>query len=188
MNTLRRILFSNEKINPSPNSLFLPVPQWGNLSFASISADGILSEDATSNVHAVVRDSPTFFALQNNIPYRWTVWVRPLARRFVYLSIVPGSGGGIRVVTVWGLDGQGLLETRLGINPINVSTSYKRIASGIYKLTINFTITSGALNQIPVIGIVDKFPPTYNAGGTDVTFQGLNQPSLQILANELLPA
>ena len=181
---VRRILLSSEAINPSPNSLFLPVPQWGSFIGASISTDGVLSEDTTNGIHVTFRDTPRF-TLQTNIPYRWTVWVRPLARRFVYLTIAPNAGN-TRFVTVWGLDGQELLETKaVGSNPINVSTAYRRIRSDVHKLTFNFTITSGGLTLTPVIGMSNQFPPTYDVN-FDVPFQGLNQPSIQILGNELL--
>lgn len=179
---IRNILFSGEAINPSPNSLFSPAPQWNTLTNASISADGVLSENGADAPHAILQNNPAF-VLQNNIPYRWTIWVRPLARRFCYFTIFP-TNSGVRTVLVFGLDGQGLLESFIGSSVSIASTIYKKIQSGIYKITINFTVSTSGATLLPIIGIVDKFPPIYS--GSDATFQGLNQQSIQILANEVL--
>ena len=60
-NAVRHILLGSvEAINPSPNSLFPPAPQWGQFSAASMSADGVLFEDGAADVHAVLRFSPAF--------------------------------------------------------------------------------------------------------------------------------
>lgn len=184
---VRQMVLSAEQINPSPNSLFLPAVSGIWSTYAStLSSDGIISEDGTNYFHPIARQSPTRFILQNNQPYRWTVWVRPLNRRFCYLTIAPQNGDS-RVVSVWGLDGQGLLDRRqMGTTIINDSFSYKKIQQGICKLTFNFTITTGSDLQVPLIGPVDKFPPLYTSF-FDITYQGLNQPSIQVLANECLP-
>ena len=189
---VKQILLSGEPINPSPNSLFLPVPQWTQSATLGVAknSEGIISEDSTNAIHIVVQNGitgNTFFALQNNVPYRWTVWVRPLGRRFCYLTIASIAGTSGRRSTLWGLDGQGLLDTRsTGSNTILDFTSYKKVRSDIYKLVFGFTLTSGASNQIPVIGLSNSATPTYDAN-LDVPFQGLNQPSIQVLANECVP-
>ena len=183
---VRQILLSPIPINPSPNSLFLPVNSTNWLTFnISASNDGIISEDGTNNIHSVFRQSP-YFVLQDNQPYRWSVWVRPLNRRFCYLTVAP-TGGQSRIVTVWGLDGQGLLDTKqIGATIANFSNNYRKVRSDVYKIDLMFTITSGASTQIPVIGIANSATPVYNAN-FDIPYQGLNQPSIQILANECVP-
>lgn len=151
-----------------------------------VSNDGIISENGINNAHVASRPSP-YFVLQDNQPYRWTVWARPLNRRFCYLMILPNNGGS-RIVTVWGLDGQGLLDTKQIGSPVtNFSTNYRKVrADDVYKIDLMFTITSGAANQVPIIGAADTFPPLYNSL-LYIPYQGLNQPSIQILANECVP-
>lgn len=185
-NAVRQILLSGEAINPSPNSLFLPVPQWSPLIGINVSSDGIIFEDVGNGIHIALRNL-NYFSLVNNVPYRWTVWVKPLARRFCYLTIAP-DGGKSRFVTLWGLDGQGLLDTKqIGSTVTNVSTAYKNVGKGIWKLTFNFTITSGGDLQIPVIGLSNSATPTYDKF-FDIPFQGLLQSSIQVVANECVPA
>ena len=185
---VRQILLSTSPINPSPNSLFLPAitGNW-DLSNATLSSTGIIEEISTNAPHAILKLNPPWFALQNNIAYQWTVWVRPLNRRFCYLSICPNSASS-RFVTVWGLDGQGLLDTKqIGSTVTNTSFSYKRIQQGISRIQFRFTITSGASNQVPIIGAVDTFPPVYS-GVFDVNYAGINgSPAIQIVANECVP-
>lgn len=181
------ILSTGGQVNPSPNSLFnTNVANWNLKAGVSVSSDGVISEDSANNLHAVYHQTP-YFILLNNIPYRWRLWVRPLNRRFFYTTIAP-SGGTTRFVALWGLDGQGVIDTKtIGSNPVDVSTGYRKIASDVYQVDLFFRLTTGGNLQIPVIGLSNSATPTYSAF-FDIPFQGLNQPSIQVLANECVPS
>ena len=182
-NSVKNIVLRGSAINPSASSLFLPIASW--TAFAASFSNNILSEDSTNQQHAIYIPANAA-PLSINTPYRWRIWVRPLNRRFCYTTIAP-NGGLSRVVLLWGLDGQGVLDQKtINSNPTSISTGYKKIGADVYQLDFLFTITSGASNQVPVIGAADSATPTYTAS-FDVRYQGLNQASIQVLANECIP-
>ena len=184
MNTaVRQAILSTSPIVVSPNALYPAITSWTGFN-ASISADGIISEDSLNSSHSAFRSagSPP---LTNGKRYRWTVWMRPLNRRFCYLTIAPENGNS-RFVTVWGLDGQGLLDTKqIGTSIAEVTTSYRRIQQGISRLVFEFLLVNGGANSVPIIGVVNAFPPFYS-GSFDPQYVGLNMPSIQHIANELI--
>ena len=181
---VRQILLSSISIKPSSFSRYPQIPSWTPIN-AVPSADGTITEAAGLTRQALLTTTATP-ALSNGASYRFTVWAKGLNRKFIGFGIQPNAAAS-RFFTVFGLSGEGLIQTAQNNADITLlATSYQGLGRGIYRLSHDVTLNSGASNQFGIIAMYDVGFPAWN-GVFDYNMVGSTLPAMQILGIELLP-